>query len=494
MDYLDPKKQSRSNAMLFVGYVLVAIAISIATIILLYTAYGFGIGKNGTVIQSGWAFFSSQPHPAQIRVNGQLASATTNTRLSLQDGIYNITLSRTGYRDWHRSIELQGGDVEHFDYPVLFPVKLTNKKLHPYPSAPGLVTQSPDRRWLVVQQPSSMTNFDLFDLKNPAKSQTPTSLSLPTTILSKPTTPGESWQLEEWADDNRHLVLQHTYDGKTEYILVDRTNPAQSLNLNTTLAANPAKLTLNNKKYDQYYLYAADGNLQTATLSKPAPAAVLQHVLAYQSYGSSTLLYATSSGAPAGKVLVKLLIGGQTYVIHSFPAGTNYLLDLTTYSGTLYVAAGAGAENKVYIYADPVGQYGAAPHQALVPSQVLHLDGPNYLSFSTNAQFIVAEAGTQFGIYDIENQKGYTYTVVQPLDPPQAHATWMDGDRLDYVSGGKLSVFDYDNANRQTLVKAGSAYLPAFAPDYKYVYLVAPSDTPGQFDLTQTPLLTPADL
>jgi len=493
MDYLDLKKQFRHRVILLTGYVLLAIAIVTGTLVLLYQAYGFGIGKNGTVIQNGLTFFSSQPHPAQIYINNKLEPAATNTSLVLPAGIYNVKLSRSGYLDWQRSIELQGGDVQHFDYPFLFPDKLTSNKLQTYTSAPGLMTQSPDRRWLLVEEPASSTTitFDVYDLKNPTKA--PTDISLPSNVVTKATT-GENWQLEEWADDNQHIVLQHDYDGKTEFILVDRANPAQSLNLNITLASNPTKLTLNNKKYDHYYLYdAATGVLQTASLQNPVLSPVLQHVLAYQSYGTNSLLYATDSGTPAGKVLIKLAIGSHTYPIRTFPAGTNYLLDLTNYSGTLYVAVGASSENKIYIYTDPVGQLAALPNHALVPSQVLHVNAPNYLSFSTSAQFVVAEDGTQFGVYDIENTKGYNYTTTQSLAAPQSHATWMDGDRLMYVSSGKLSVFDYDDTNQHILMDASSNYLPAFAPDYKDVYVLTPNGSTGQFDLVQTSLLTPAD-
>jgi len=69
MDYLDPKKRFRHHVMLYVGYVLIGIAILIGTLVLLYQAYGFGLGKNGTVIQNGLFFFSSQPSPADIYVN-----------------------------------------------------------------------------------------------------------------------------------------------------------------------------------------------------------------------------------------------------------------------------------------------------------------------------------------------------------------------------------------------------------------------------------------
>ncbi|HZL08335.1 MAG TPA: PEGA domain-containing protein [Candidatus Dormibacteraeota bacterium] len=490
MDYLDTKKQLEHRIILLVGYVLVAIAIVTASLVLLYKAYGFGIGKNGTVIQNGLTFFSSQPNPASIYINNQLEPVATNTRLALPAGIYHVTLSRSGYHDWQRTIELEGGSVEHFDYPFLFPKVLTTKKIQTYAAAPGLITQSPDQRWLLVEAPNSLTSFDVYDLKNPTKASI--DISLPANLLSKATA-NESLKLDEWADDNQHVVLQHNYDGKTEFILLDRANPSQSVNLNTSLSISPSKLTLKNKKYDQYYVYdASTAALQTASLKSPTLIPVLQHVLAYQSYGDSTLLYVTGDGAPDGKVLVKLRAGSTTSTIRNLPTGTTYLVDLTKYNGVMYVAAGDTAGSKVYIFQDPAAQLAAQPGHAPVPTQVLHVSQPSYLSFSPNTQFIVATNGNYFGVYDIQNDNGYNYTTPETMDAPQTHATWMDGNRLAYVSGGKLVVFDYDNTNHQTLMTADSRYLPAFAPDYKNVYVLTPG-TSGQSDLTQTSLLTAAD-
>jgi hypothetical protein len=492
MDYLDTGKQLRHNIIMLVGYVLVAVAITISALVLLYQAYGFGIGKNGAVIQNGLVFFSSHPNPAKIYVDGKLQSSQTNTRLTLPSNVYHVTLKRTGYHDWQRVVSLDGGGVEHFDYPFLFPTKLTTKPIgSAFDQAPGLMTQSPDQRWLLIGQPGSLVTFALYDLKNPTK--VATALTLPDGILSKATS-SESLQLAEWADDNQHVVLQHLYDGKSEFILLDRVNPEQSINLNSTLNVNPGKLTLNNKKYDQYYLYdATSGNLETASLKAPSPVSRLQQVLAYKSYGDDTILYVTSANAASGKVAVRLLVGSTTIDIRTLPRSANYLVDLTKYSNTMYVVAGASSEDKVYIYRDPSGQLQADPHHVAVPTQILRVTNPNYLSFSNNAQFIVAENGTQFSVYDIENKLRYNYTSTAPLDAPQSHAGWMDGDRLTYLSKGKLVVADYDNTNHQQLVTASSNYSPFFAPDYKYVYILAPSLN-GQYSLNQMALLTTADL
>ncbi len=491
MDYFDPHKRMRNTVTLYVGYVLVGIAISIATVILLYQAYGFGINRKGVVIQNGLLFVSSQPRPEDIYIDGKQESVKTNTRLTLPAAIYKLTLARAGYQDWTRTITVDGGQVLHFDYPMLIPKKLITTKLLSYPEAPGIITQSSDKRWLLLSQAAKFGSFDVFDLKNPTKA--PTVITLPPNILDLSANPS-NWQVVEWADDNQHLLLKHVYGDKFEYILVDRQTPDQSVNLTTALANNPTQLNLIDRKYDRYYLYdAATRVLNRATLKDPTLVPVLRNVINYKSYGSDTLIYATEALAPAGKVRIVVQAGTQSYTIRSAPAGTNYLLDITKYKDTFYVVAGAASENKVYIYNDPVLQMNNNGLKAPAPTQVLHVNMPNYVSFSSTAQYIVAENGAQFGVYDIENKRGYNYIAHQPLDAPQPHASWMDGNRLTYVSNGQQVIFDYDYQNLRTLGPSSPAYIPAFAPDFKYSYTIN-GEAQNVAALDQTALLIPSDL
>jgi hypothetical protein len=495
MDFLDPKKHRRHLILMLCGYLLIGVAIVIGTLVLLYQAYGFGLGKNGTVIQNGLLFFSSQPHPAKITINSKPQSVQTNSRLLLPAGIYSVQLTRAGYRPWQRTIELIGSSVEHFDYPLLFPQTLTTTGTQGYSAAPGLMTESPDKHWLLVAKPGSMVDFDLYNLKTgpTAPAKAPITLTLPASLLASAST-GQGWQVVSWADDNQHVLLQHVYDGKSEYILFDRADPAQSVNLNQTFTGTAfTALSLDNLKYDQYYLYnAADDSLATATLKTTTPVPVLSRVLAYKTYSDNTVLYVTDSGASAGKVIVKEQVSNQTYTIRELAASPTYLLDLATYSDVPYVAAGASVENKVYIYKDPIGQLNASPAHAPVPQQVERVNNPSYVSFSPNAQFILTEGGQNFSVYDVENMRGYSYSLPLALDTPQLHADWMDGDRLTYVSGGKLIAFDYDHTNQQMLEAADPAFVAAFAPDYSYTYTIVPNASTG-FELTATSLYTAAD-
>src|SRR5579863_5593930 len=104
MDFLDPRKQRAYKIRLMIGYVLMTIAIGLAVVILVYNAYGYSINtKNGTVVQNGLLFVSSQPGGANIYLNG-VYYGTSSSRLVLPSADYNLKLSRSGYRDWQRTI------------------------------------------------------------------------------------------------------------------------------------------------------------------------------------------------------------------------------------------------------------------------------------------------------------------------------------------------------------------------------------------------------
>lgn len=492
MDFLDPKKTRRHSILLYTGYVFIGIAIIISTMVLLYQANGFGVNSKGEVVQNGLVFFSSQPNPATIYLNGKKNDKQTNNRLSLPAGRYDVRLTRDGYRDWQRSVSVQGGDVQHFDYPFLFPKNLVTKSQASYQTAPGITTQSRDRRWLLVQQSAGATKFDVYDLKNPAEAAT--ALTLPATAI-RVTTGEQAWQVVQWADDNVHVLVKHTAGTATEYILIDRTDPQKAVNLNQKLGANPGELTLIDNKYDKYHLFdAAAGTLSSANLENPAPVQILDNVLDYKAYGSKTMLYVTPTGATTGKNRVMVMVGDKKYAIREVAAGTTYLLDMAGYQGSPYIVVGATSENVVYIYRDAVGQLGDTAAILPVASRAIKVSAPTHVSFSPTAQYIMAEGGSHFGVYDIFLKRAYVYTHPLALDAPQAHAEWMDGNRLTYVSGGKTAVFDYDRRNQQTLMPSNAGAGPFFSSDYKYVYTFAPGTAGAAAQLTQTALLTAADL
>ncbi len=494
MDFLDPTKVRRHTQMLFLGYGLIAIAIVATALVLLYQSSGYGVNRKGEVVQNGLVFTASTPSGAELFIDGQDSGAQTNRRLNLVAGQYVLQYRRAGYDTWAHNLSVSGGDVNRLDYAFLFPKRLDSVPVATFAQAPLFVTQSPDNRWLFVMPGDGSRNALVYDLKNVTKD--PLTAALPTD-LTGPTS--SNWKIVEWANDNKHILVSRAVSGANDFVLLDREDPTQSIDLNKTLAQNPSEIRFHDQKYNQYYLYNATAQtLLTASLGQPQPQPYLEHVLAYKPYGSNKMLYVTDdikrTAAADPPLAVKLADGDQTYTIRKLPAGNRYLLEMASYFGNTYIVAGADSENKVLVYKNPVDQINDRTIGLAVPVSVLKVTAPNYVAFSDSARYIMIENGQHFGVYDAQTARTHNYSLADNFDSPAPHATWMDSDRLSFVSNGKLLVFDADQTNRHTLMSNLPPYDAAFTPDYKRVLTwISPASGSGGVQLQYTWLRIPGD-
>lgn len=488
MDFLDPDKKRAHIIRLFIGYILVAIAIAMGSLVLLFQSLGYDVDRRtGQVIQNGLVFLSAHPEQASIYLNGKLNKTRTDARLTIPAGQYQVDLKRAGYNDWKRSFYLDGGSVERIDYPILFPSKLVTADVQLYSSAPGLVTQSPDKRWLLVQQPGSISAFDAYDLNNPR--QLPTTLTLPADLLT-PATGDQKLSLEEWSNDNKHVLIKHDYPAGSEFIMIDRETPANSFNANRTLNLNTVSLSLRDKRSDQLMVYdAATQALQVYDVKAKKLTPLIQKVVNFKTHGTSLILYSTQDTGPAGPTTVKLWDGSASYTMRTFVAGTDVALDITQHDSDWYmVIASKRPGGQTYIYKDPQDFVKQAKTVPLVPVSALKLDTPAFLSFSSNTRFVLVQNGSKFAVYDIEADRRYYYEL-KPAVAVDQQTRWMDGFHLVLVVDGKTTVVDYDGINQQTLAANNSGYLPLFNRDYTGLYNIAPSTVvPGRPALIRTEL------
>lgn len=472
MDYLDPRKRRAYHARLVVGYILVAIVIGLATVIIVYGANGYGINtKTGQIVQNGLLFTDSNPGGAKIYLNGTDKHTTTSARLILPAGNYTLTLKKDGYRDWSRKFNLEGENVGRYVYPLLFPVKPQVSSLKTYTANPVLITQSPNQQWLLVEnnQASAQTPvFDEYDTTTLDQTQPAvTQLSFPAGLLTNFTASSKLIEVE-WSTDNVHLLLQHTFATGNEFIVFDRSHPDQSFNVNQMFNVNPTLVNLYDKKDGQLYIFSqADGTLQLGdTSSKTLTPPILRHVLAYKPYGKNLVTYITNSSEPVDMVAARIWNSGQSYKLNEFSAGSKYLVDAAQFQGHFYYAAGSNTSDRINIYKDPLNYINDPAITKAVPLLALHIIGSQKMSFSNNARFIGVENGQRFAVYDFETASRFQYPVADTLAD---NLTWMDGHRFIGQSGGKVFVMDYDGINKQLFVPTNNTAGGLFSSDYKHL-------------------------
>ncbi len=122
MDFLDPKRKKAHHTRLLIGYLLMAVAVAMATWLLLNSSFGYWVDpKTGDVIQNGTVFLDSRPGGSTVFLDGAMQNNKTASRLTLPGSrTYNIRLEQDGYRPWSRTFSLDGRSIERLVYPLAY--------------------------------------------------------------------------------------------------------------------------------------------------------------------------------------------------------------------------------------------------------------------------------------------------------------------------------------------------------------------------------------
>jgi hypothetical protein len=496
MDFLDPKEKRKRGIRLAIGYSLMFVLVVVATIVLVFQAYGFDLDRRGNVVQNGLVFFDSIPDGADIYLNGKKQGPQTNVRLSLAEGIYDIQIRKDGYLPWQNSMQLDGGSVERFYYPLLIPQKLSSQQLGTYQKTPETVLQSPDRRWALVSRPGSINRFDRLDLNNLDGNGQPASNSVAfPAALFRPVSGPQKLKLVEWSDDNKNVLVKYSYRGGDDYLVLNHDKPAESINLDVFFAFDLPSAKLRGKKYDQYYIYSGKNNrLSTADLDGGRPEVLLKNVLAYKPHDDNDLLY-TRLSPDKQSIRVVLRLGDKEYVIKELPGRPDVKVNLASFDGDWYPVFTHASEKRAYVYKNP--QDIIAGNEAMKPAPIMVLklhNKPESLAFSANASKVMINNGQEFAVYDIEYDKPYRYKVEEALDGT-GRPVWMDGHRLAGLTSGRVLMFDFDGKNAHALAPAIAGLPVVFDSDYERLYTISKSKSKkNPIALLQTDLRIPADL
>ncbi len=480
MDFLDPNKKRRNRIKLYTGYGLMAILIGIATSILLLAASGYGLDGSGKVIQNGLVFVNSRPGAAAIYVEGIhnkfKQQAQTDTRLVLKEGRYKLTLVKDGYRSWQREFSLEGGTVERFAYPFLFPENIQTQDVKTYSSMPRLVTQSPSREWIVIQQPDRFDTFDVFNANDPDRP--PASFTIPANILS-PTQGEQSLELVEWSTDNANILLKHTFDDQHEFVVINREKPEESFNITARTNQRPFDVSLKDKKTNKLYLHMSkDGLLQEIDLSSGVLTPLVGRAFAFKPHGDDMVVYVSPHATKSDKASVRLLTKEKDYELRELSISPSYVVDVARFDNAWYVVAGASNDNQVFVYKNPLEVLTNANPKKLMFARTLRIDNPQAVSFSANARIIAVQSGQSFAVYDAETDRQYRYTISDQFDSSRP-AEWMDGHRLLTSTEKTAYVFDFDGINSQKLIATDPSTDMMFDRDYELSYNVTTKDDGG---------------
>jgi hypothetical protein len=481
MEFLTPEEKRWRTVRFITGYILIAIAILLATFIAALLVQGYQITNRNSIVQNGLVNVASQPVSAEVLLNGQKVD-NTPSRLDINEGTYELRLQANNYRSWQKSFNLPGGSVRYFVYPKLIPNNISLSEMTTFEKTPLWASSSPDRHWVVSKQPTdNSVSFSVFDTTK-ASSTNETGrtqqISIPQTTLVG--TAGAYGNVEpvEWSDDNRHLLLLQTLPtGEKAYIVLDREKPENSQNITKLFGLSASQsVALRDKKFNKFYILAKDTGQLTSRDSKDLNVNenIAESVVSYKSYGNDIVAYVTYQNAleTEAKVVVKENQKNIYYLqsIKRNPDG-RYLIDMAKYDGDWFYAVSSPVENRVRLFINPLSSNSPGSSLQIKPKLSIPIESPKFISFSDNARFIMAQNANNFAVYDGELKTTYRYSLVNKIAETQ-EVKWMDGHRLKFVDSFKGYIVEFDGTNQQELITSlpNNSFNMFFDRDYEFVF------------------------
>lgn len=463
--------------------IILSIIATLAVVIIAAVAILFMLGYrldsiNGRLEQGALLQFDSSPTSADVYVDGSLVGTRTATKQTVIAGTHSVRMTKAGYQDWNRTVNLAAGTLTWLDYTLLVPKERPVKTVTTYQTLVGL-TVSPDSKWVLAQEQVDLPTFQLVDIRSEeVKSST---LNLPTTSYSEAGVEGvvHSFSVVSWDSGSRYVLIKHLYRDQTEWLVVDTQNVASTTNVTQLLSVSFKDLQFAGTSGRELYGLTTDGairkiDLSAATLSR----AFVSHVDSFSTYDNTLLSYVGVDPSDATKRVVGVYRDGDEapHILRSVTSSDVVLKIATSrYFSDDYVAIAEG--NTVTILKGSYPTSSSQDNSSLAPFATLELAGSiSALSFSPKGDYVLAQSGETFKSYEIEHIREDVGTIPTVAGKAASTLKWLDIAHLWNDDNGTLTMRDFNGINTYPIMTVEPGFSASLSQNGRFFYAVGKSD------------------
>lgn len=456
-------------------------------VVLVFVMLGYQFNSNdGKIEQGGLVQFDSQPSGANVTIDGNSFGTQTTAKTTMTAGQHFITMSRSGYTTWQKSVTVVPGAVLWLNYARLVPTTIEPKTVSDLSTVSSAVA-SPDSESMAIKDDPTTPIIKLSDLTR--EDARMSDLTLPSGSFTAPDEgKAQEFTITSWDPDSKYLLVKHTYnDDKTEWIVVDTNNVNESKNVTTLLDIHASKLLFSNA--DSSVLYALIDsdvrkiNLNDATLSRP----LIANVDDFDLYSDSMITYTSLADASGKRTVGYYIDGAQSSRVVKTVDDSSVSLKFTVgrYFNETFEAIAVGDTVEVFSGDLPRDNKTKIALKTLTSFTVP--GGVQYLSDQTNGRFIIAQNGATYATYDLELEKTTT-TTLKGSSSVSRELAWLDKYHIWSDRDGMLRFYEFDGANQQDIMKVVPGMSVALSPNGKYLYGITKSDN-GRYHLTRVQMI-----
>lgn len=471
------KKPTRKQFL--IRRIILSSVATLAVIIIATVAILFMLGyrldsNNGRLEQGALLQFDSAPSGADVYIDGQNLGTRTAAKQTVIAGTHTIKMTKAGYQDWNRTLDLAAGTLTWLDYTLLVPKERPIEKVTNYETLVGM-TISPDSKWAVAQQKADTPSFNVIDLRSEEVKSTV--ISLPTAIYSEATTHNvtHSFSVVSWDSGSRYLTVKHLYDGQTEWLVVDTQNASATINATQLLSVGFKDLQFASTSGKALYGLTNDGairkvDLSAATLSR----AFVTHVDSFSMYDNTVISYVGIDPSDATKRVAGVYRDGDEspHVLRSVATNDTALkIVASRYFSDDFVAIAEG--NEVTILKGSYPSSSSHDTNTFARFAVLELSGAvSALSFSPKGDYVVAQSGEIFKSYEIEHKRADVGAIPVTDKKTTPILKWLDIAHLWNDDAGTLTLRDFNGINIFPIMTVEPGFGASLSQNGRFFYAV----------------------
>ena len=450
----------------YTGMTIATIAI-VTFIVLFVLGFRFD-ATNSQIEQYAFLQFNTAPTGAMVAVDDKVISGRTPNKTSVPEGTHEIVVWREGYETWRKTLYLKAGTLTWLNYILMVPTKLSVESIFNYTSL-FMSLASPMGKYMIAQQNSNDPTFDLSDLSIDAVKTT--QLTIPKKYYSEAYTSSEKhvFKIVEWDQGERYLLIQHNYNDKIEWLVIDSQNMDNTKNITKLY-----DLLFSNVKFSGNggnILFALEsGNirkldLNAETISKPLVSKIEQfnlydqNIITYVGYGDAGTrtigLYRDGDNAP--------------YAIRTIASDNVAPLQVvsTHYFNDDYIVVAEGKKVDILQGNYRNSMVKTASDLKLIKSFDM-VDDVKNLGFSPVGQYILAQSGANFSSYDLEYQNLVSSTVGDTTT--SIPLKWLNDSYFWSDNGGNLNIREFDGTNPRVINPVVAGQDAAMTHNGRYLY------------------------
>lgn len=451
-------------------YSLMTVLVVLLVTFLVFIMLGYRFNKDTSSIQQGGLVqFASRPIDAKVSVGKAQLSDLTPSKITINPGNYDVVMSRSGYHNWSKNVDVRAGEVLWLNYTQLVPNDITTDQIGTFDSVVGVKASPNGDRFALLQNATEPTvTFVDINADQPKR----TSVTIPAGLLPADKKP--TYELMDWAYDSDRILVKMSYESTTEYVVIDRRSAERAVNVSKDYESDIVDAMFDPRSSERLIVRSSKGDIRIIDTAGKSLSSVIASSATYMdTYGSDAILLVQPADGGGQSVGYVSLGSNEVREIKKIASSEKTLISIGKYYSDPYVAVSTGAKLDVYkLKSLPSSESEASismdnVYSATLPATVEHL------SIRTGGRFVVAQYAGGVQTYDNELNK---QSLTSFKTPVSGELRWLDRYHFYVTTGSELEVMEFDGANAHVITKLSTGFDTVQSDDGKFIYSINATD------------------